>query len=138
MQSPRLCFSKKPTFNCYFVEPKEAVGISCEFNDDCACGYTYFSSNINDMWLRKRNDTKRKIPVFPLTTMNTADYTTNQSTTTVSPYSMEQGNVSSDVTEITNGTFIPKLTTVEPVSLTTAEPEYEYFFYTSMYQSNQD
>ncbi len=120
-----------------FAEPKEAVGISCEFNDDCACGYTYFSSNINDMWLRKRNDTKRKIPVFPLTTMNTVDYTANQSTTTVWPYSMEQGNVSSDVTEIANGTFIPELTTVEPVPLTTAEPEYEYFFYTSMYQSNQ-
>ncbi len=118
-----------------FSEPKEPVGISCQFNDNCACGYTYFSSNINDMWLRKRNDTQRKIPVYPLTTMNTMGYTSNLSTTEW-PYFME-GNVSSDVTENINGS-LPDLTTMEPLVLTTAEPEYEYFYYTSKYINFRD
>ena len=37
-------------FHLPVSEPTEKVGISCDFNDDCACGYQYISANINERW----------------------------------------------------------------------------------------
>ncbi|KAK2165438.1 hypothetical protein LSH36_50g03009 [Paralvinella palmiformis] len=33
--------------------PAQRVGIACSFEDECLCGYTYTSDNINDIWLQQ-------------------------------------------------------------------------------------
>ena len=36
--------------------PEEGEGPECSFRDECACGWSYVSSNVNDVWLRTPRD----------------------------------------------------------------------------------